>query len=186
MVSNTINYSMPIYTVHDNFITTPEIRAYLEIWDYKNQPIPKSIFDETLNGVKPHRNVKQALWEKKCKELHDYYHSYISGVCGLCDLKDLSSIEKSGVDYQEKLDPYHGLRIATTDLSGQSLMCGNCEEIVSIIMYLLIKYAYPLNADFGKFTIHYVMKIPVGRIPFSICKAITFREGGQDIAMTGD
>nr|GMC76315.1 RNA polymerase [Ipomoea batatas] len=75
------------------------------------------------------------------------------------------------------------MRIATADLSGQSLMCGNCEEIVSIIMYLLIKYAYPLNADFGKFTIHYVMKIPAGRIPFSICKAITFREGGQDLSV---
>jgi len=27
-------------------------------------------------------------------------------VCGLCDLKDLSSIEKSGVDYQEKLGQF--------------------------------------------------------------------------------
>lgn len=147
MVSNTIIYSMPIYTVHDNFITTPDyamnvpglyidvyvkgpgpleyinffilqnimrcnshvydiIVASLDIWDYKKKPIPKSIFDEMLNGVTLPRNVKQALWEKKCKELHDYYNSYISGVCGFCDLTDLSSIEKSGGDYQEKLGQF--------------------------------------------------------------------------------
>lgn len=88
-----------------------------------------------------------------------------------------------GILNESCVDPYHGLRIATVNLSGQSLMCSNCEEIVSIIMYLLIKYAYPVNTDFGKFTIHYVMKIPTGEIPFSICKAITFREGNKDLSV---
>nr|GME06069.1 DNA-dependent RNA polymerase [Ipomoea batatas] len=158
-----VYYSTPVLTTLQDYMKSNPVN--ISVYDRINKkrrkvtlrvPTPErdrkktvaSIFANFIHQKDANIAFNMALWEKKCKELHDYYHSYISGVCGLCDLKDLSSIEKSGVDYQEKLDPYHGLRIATADLSGQSLMCGNCEEIVSIIMYLLIKYAYPLNADF--------------------------------------
>jgi hypothetical protein len=42
-------------------------------------------------------------------------------------------------------------------------------------------YAYPIDSEYGKFTIHYVMKIPTGVVPFAIGNAITFREGGANL-----
>lgn len=48
-------------------------------------------------------------------------------------------------------------------------------------MRLLIKYAYTTESDYGKFTIIYVMRTPAGDVPFTISKAIPFREDDQDL-----
>lgn len=61
------------------------------------------------------------------------------------------------------------------------LRCNSCDLIVLAFMRLLIKYAYTTESDYGKFTISYVMKIPTGEVPFTIGKAMTFRENGKDI-----
>ena len=45
-------------------------------------------------------------------------------------------------------------------------------------MYLLFKYAYPKNSEYGKFTIHYSMETTSCIITYALGQAITFRVGG--------
>jgi len=79
------------------------------------------------------------------------------------------------------MDPYSGLRIARMKLNMPFLKCNDCDLIVFAVMRLLIKYAYTTESDYGKFTISYVMRTPTGEVPFTIMKAIQFREDGKDL-----
>ncbi|KAH0687273.1 hypothetical protein KY284_017826 [Solanum tuberosum] len=45
-------------------------------------------------------------------------------------------------------------------------------------MYLLFKYAYPKDSEYGKFTIHYSMETTSGIITYALGQAIMFRVGG--------
>lgn len=72
--------------------------------------------------------------------------------------------------------PFSGLRIASINFHSPFISCNDCDKIVFSIMILLLRYALPTESDYGKFTITYVMKIPTGDVPYTIGKAIPFRD----------
>lgn len=87
----------------------------------------------------------------------------------------------NSIKNEDYMDPYPGLRIARVDFNMPFFRCIDCDLILFAIMRLLIKYAYTTKCDYGKFTISYVMRIPSGEVPFTISKALTFREDGKDL-----
>lgn len=88
----------------------------------------------------------------------------------------------NSINNENYMVPYPGLKICRITLNMPFLRSNDCDLIVLAVMRLLIKYAYTTESDYGKFTISYVMRIPTGEVPFTICKGIPFREDGQDLS----
>lgn len=78
--------------------------------------------------------------------------------------------------------PCSGVIVCGLNFKEPYLRCNQCELIVIAVLHLLIKYAYTTVSNYGKFTISYVLyRSDIGETPFTLDKAITFREKGKDL-----
>lgn len=84
------------------------------------------------------------------------------------------------------MDHHEGLRVANIDFN-KALLCKHTEHIIFACLLLLIKYAYTMECDYGKFTLGYTMKDSKGKgkgiLSFILGHAIVFRENGSDVPL---
>uniref|UniRef100_K4C0S2 Uncharacterized protein n=1 Tax=Solanum lycopersicum TaxID=4081 RepID=K4C0S2_SOLLC len=119
MIKNIKNRAIPLYTVHDNFISTIDF----------SHAMGESYIKILLNSPHP----------------MEYINSFL------------------GINlFDEARTP-----------SGQCHI-----DLDGCFMYLLFKYAYPKDSEYGKFTIHYSMETTSGIITYALAQAITIRVGG--------
>lgn len=90
----------------------------------------------------------------------------------------------SNINEESSKIPYPQLRVGTLSYS-KRIPITETDLIVLSVMRLLVKYAYTTESDYGKLTIRYSMKKHFSDlITFTIGKALTFRENGQNLPVS--
>lgn len=134
VIESLLRERAPIYTVHDNFITTPPyVRIVPDIYTkvFINMGHPLKIINELirinlidpyyhidkdpmssdnltdfLKSLLPEKSINKKIWEKKVSELVKYYNNYVEAVCGN---QVIDSEEPSELHIEEKWNQFKTL-----------------------------------------------------------------------------